>query len=148
MNDDFDQRLHQIAPRDVPPAWRKEILAATQSAEISRPQSAPARRHLLSRFIDQLAALSRPQRVAWATLTGAWFIICTLHLTAQEHAATTAQATAPPSPEMLQALNQQKRLLAELTDRSTPNVPHRDKITPAPIPPSPRSERREETITV
>jgi hypothetical protein len=144
--DDFEQRLQRVAPREIPPAWREEILTVARQAEVSH-RPAPATCHsLLARFIQQLSTLTRPQRAAWGSLAAVWLVITGLNLTARDDSATAqTQNFTPPSPQAIAAWRQQRRELAGLTD-PTPARP----IMTAPKQslPQPRSNRRDETSAV
>ena len=144
MNDDFEKRLQQVAPREIPGAWRNEILTTAQQAEVSR-HPAPAPRHgLLSTLIQQLATLTRPQRAAWGSLAAVWLVILALNLAARDNSSTAqARALAAPSPQALAAWRQQRRELAGLTDPT----PARPIVTPPKQSlPQPRSNRRDECL--
>ncbi len=139
---DFEQRLQREIPRQIPPAWREEILTVARQAEVSR-RSAPATRHnLLAKFIQQLSTLTRPQRAAWGSLAAVWLVILGLNQTARDSSATAlTQNFTPPSPQALAAWRQQRRELAGLTD-PTPTRPI--VTTPKQSLPQPRSNRRDE----
>jgi hypothetical protein len=150
MNDDFEKRLQQVTPREIPSAWREEILAADRAhssrrreAQTSVPASRPG---LIADFIYRLSRLSRPHRAAWAALATSWVIILALHVaTKASQSPTVAQGKPQPlTPETLQVLKQQRLLYAELAAPVTPAPPH--PVTPAL--PGPRSQRREDTFTV
>lgn len=143
MNNDFEKRLQRITPCEIPSAWRKEVLTAAQEAQSVRHKPIAARPSLLSTLIHQLSTLTRPQRAAWAAITGVWFVILALNLAARDHATAASTTASLPARETLQALKQQRRLLAELVERPTPPAAERPKATPV----GPRSQRREETVT-
>ena len=149
MNDDFEKRLRRVATREIPSAWRTEILTAARArssrreeAQTPAPASSPG---LFAEFIHRLALLTRPQRVAWAGLAAAWVVIVTLNLATRETAKPTSMtgASAPTTPETLQALKQQRLLYAELVGRPEQRPPQRLKTNR----PGPRSQRREESAT-
>jgi hypothetical protein len=144
MNDDFEKRLQQVAPRKIPSAWREEILTAAQQAKASRHHSPTTHPGLCAFLIQQLSILTRPQRAAWAGLGAAWIVIFLLNNAANDDSAPRiSQRTVPTSPEMQEVLQQQRQLLAELTDRPERREPQR----PKSIAPGPRSERREDWAT-
>ncbi len=142
--DDFEKRLQQTAPREIPAAWREEILNVARRAETSRHPSPGSRPGLLATLIQQLAATFRPHRAAWTGLAAAWLVILAMNLTAQDSSTFTATSSSIPSAETMQALKQQRLLFAELVEHSAP------RLTPTiPVaPPGPRSQRREEITTV
>lgn len=145
MNDDFEKRIRRVAPREVPSAWREEILAAARSAEISRPAPCATPRGWLSSLMDWLAIVMLPRPVAWAGVAAAWIVIIALNIAAQDDSAPAgiSYAAAVVSPETLQALQQQRLLLAELVDRAKSHPMNRPKSRPT----GPRSQRREVSAT-
>ena len=142
-SDDFEKRLQRQPPREIPGAWRAEVLAKAQESAAS-VQSAPAPRPGFFHFIQTL--LSRPQRIAWVGLAAAWVVIVTLQLATSESSKPTSMTSsaAPATPEILQVLKQQRLLYAELVGRPEPQPINRLKTSI----PGLRSQRREETATV
>lgn len=141
--DDFENRLQRQASREIPPAWREEILNAAHKAESSRHPSPGNWHRFLSTIIQQLATLSRPQRAAWASLATVWVVIMALNFSARDNSPTmAARNVAPPSPEAIAAWRHQRRELASLTE---PNQ-SRELEAPKPRQPQPRSSRRDETF--
>lgn len=129
-SDDFEKQLQRQAIRPVPQNWRAEILQAAHAT--SRPQlSTPNSQHA-----PWWRALLWPCPQAWAGLAAMWFVLLGLHLADPETAALATAQTAPPSPEMLMVLHEQKRLFAELISGSEPV----DIDLPKPFVPRPRSE--------
>ena len=114
MNDEsqFENRLRRQPLRQVPSAWREEILAA---AEASR-QSAPVRESTftaLSRL--RLRELFWPAPQAWAGLAAIWLVILGAHFATREPASgNLTRQTIPASPQMRELLKQQGQLFAEL----------------------------------
>lgn len=143
MNDDFEKRLQQVAPREIPSAWRKEILTAAQEAKASPFTSRSPQPGFLLNLVRQLSTRALPQRIAWAAIASVWLLILSLNFAARDHSAPPSTTAALPTRETLQALKQQRRLLAELVERATPRAADRPPATPV----SPRSQRRETTIT-
>jgi len=141
--DDFEKRLQRQSPRQIPAAWREEILSSAERTAAS-PHAPRTTHHSLRSLIHQLSTLLRPQRVAWTGLAAAWLVILVMNLASQEHSTLTAKTNSTPTLETLQALKQQRQLLAELVDR--PARHETDQIKVVPI--GPRSQRREETVTV
>ena len=141
--DDLEQRLGRQSPRQIPAAWREEILSAARNASVCDP--APhATRHGFSWLIQELTTVFRFHRAAWAGLAAAWLVILGMNLSATEKANTMTRNTLPPARETLQALKQQRLLFAELVDRPAP----RDTAPIRIIPPGPRSQRREAIVAV
>jgi hypothetical protein len=143
--DDFEKRLQQIAPREIPSAWREEVLTAAEEAQCVRHPSTAARSGFLATLVQQLATLTRPGRAAWAGLGGAWLVIFMFNLSERDQSALTqARDNAPPSPEVLAAWHAQRRELAALADPHPP----REIESPKNRLPQPRSNRRAETSAV
>ncbi len=125
-------------------AIRKEALAefaatpATESAE--RFSISCAARGLWSELIQ-------PYRRIWAGLAAVWVVILALNLAAGggDSGPKMAQTKmTPPTPEVAEALREQKQLMAELLGQNTP-LP----AEPQPKIPGRRGElRREETIVI
>ncbi len=145
--DDFEKRLQRQPQREIPAAWREEILTTAQS-NFASPHAPRVTHHgfALSTIIHQLSTLLRPRRAAWAGLGAAWAIIITLHLATVESPKTTltTAASAPATPETLQVLKQQRLLYAELVGR--PETQPMDRLKTSV--PGPRSQRREDTASV
>ncbi len=139
MNDDFEKRLQQVAQRQIPPGWRQEILTAAKRDETSRQASTVARPNSLIVFMDQLAALLRPQRAAWVALAAVWIVIMLLNLSGGSDSTTSMTASIPAEQTRI-ALKQKQVLMLELAGRTEA----RETIQPRVIPPGPRSQRREE----
>ena len=141
-NDDFEKRLQQVAPRQIPSAWREEILTAAQQTETSRHPSSVTRPGFPSTLIQQLLTLSQPHRAAWASLATLWLIIMALNFSARDNSTVATRQISPPSPEVIAAWRQQRRELASLTE---PNQSREIKV-PKPRLPQPRSSRRDEVF--
>jgi hypothetical protein len=136
--DDFEKRLQQIAPREIPPVWRDDILAAAQAAKVSHRPTPAARPHFFAALAERFAALTRMQRAAWAGLATIWLLIAGLNLSARDHATSAIAHATLPSAERLQALRREKlQLLAELADQRPPATADRPKVAP----PRPHSRR-------
>jgi hypothetical protein len=106
---------------------REILLARHREAE---PQLDSIRRNVIAAFgksskrgsfpvhvLKSCRDLLRMPRLAWTGLAAAWMVIIALHLASSETAPAqthAAQRTAKRSPEMLQALREQRRLFAEL----------------------------------
>ncbi len=75
MNDPFEQRLSNIPRREVPPAWREEVLAVVgDGGGIRTPRAS------ISIFWAALRGLLWPHPYAWATLITLWLVIAALNL--------------------------------------------------------------------
>jgi hypothetical protein len=83
-----------------------------------------------------------PCRRIWAGLACTWVLIFALHLASSEPAPRVAVKSAPRSRDEMQALVEQRRMLAQMIESpSELNVRHK------PNPPGPRSERRREFLS-
>ena len=140
MNDAFEKRLRRQPQREIPGAWREEVLAKARESAASVQTTHPPRPGLFQLI---QALLARPQRIAWAGLATAWVVIATLNLATRETSkpASISNTTAPTTPETLQALKQQRLLYAELVGRPEQHPAERFKSNR----PGPRSQRREDT---
>jgi len=145
MNNDFEKRLQRQPVRPVPSQWREEILDAARNATASVPTPRPTY-GLLASLRHCLSPLLRPQRAAWIGLAAVWVVIIALNIASHDNSpqAQASRAAAVVSPEALQALQQQRLLLAELVGRAETYPMNR----PKSLPPGPRSQRREASATV
>ena len=140
MNDDFEKRLQQLAPRAIPSAWRSEILAAGSVAQASGSAGG-----FVARIKAYLAALSSPQRAAWGSLAATWLIIAFMNLIPQENTAVINPTSSLPSSQQLQAVRREKMiLLAELAGANRA----REMDRPKPLPSKPHSQRHDDTSIV
>ena len=131
--DDFESRLKRQPLRQVPAAWRGEILAAAVSnSRFSTLDSRPS----------WLSTLFWPNPKAWGTLAAAWAVIFAMNIWLRDKPAPVAETLAPPPREVIVALEQQRRLFAELIGQSS--AP--EAVPQNPFLPRPRSERRNELL--
>lgn len=148
MNNDsqFENRLHRQPVKPIPSEWRAEILEAARLATASVPTPHPQPDGLLATLRNYLAPLLVPQRAAWAGLATVWVVIIGLNLSAHDDSprVQVSRAVNAISPETLQALQQQRLLLAELMDRPETHPMDRPKSLPS----GPRSQRWEASATV
>jgi hypothetical protein len=148
MNEDsqFENRLRRQPVKPIPAEWREEILDAARNATVSIATPRPTPHGLLATLRRYLSPLLRPQPAAWASLAAVWVVIITLNIASHDDSpqARASRAAAVVSPEALQALQQQRLLLAELVDRAETHPMNRAKS----LPPGPRSQRREASATV
>jgi hypothetical protein len=128
MNDDFEQKLQRQNLRPIPSEWRETILHAAHAA---RPR--PSR----------LSTLLWPNPRAWAGLAAAWLLIVVVNLSAgDEPSRTMARQTAPPPPQLIDAVREQRRELARLIEPSVAS----DADRPKSLSPRPRSGWRGEFV--
>jgi hypothetical protein len=143
--DEFEQKLERQTLRPVPAEWRDEILAAAGANRRKTPEadraftSAATGRSWRSTLNHQLSALLWPHPKAWAGLAAVWVLILAANFSIRDPAPVVAEKSAPPSPDVLVELKQQRRLLAELIGpRDTPEADRSKSLAPRP-----RTERVE-----
>jgi len=141
--DDFEQKLQRQPLRQVPAEWREEILAAV-AADVNRRQEvsreftfAATRRSWLSTLNSQLSTILWPHPQAWAGLAAVWILILAVGFSIRDKSPVLAEKSAPPSPEVIVELRQQRRMLAELIGPRDARDADRSKS----FVPQPRSER-------
>jgi len=138
--------------------WEKierEVAAAASSASRPRPPApsfgsenqrrlpSAATRYGISRLGAQLRAGWQRSGWAWAGLAAVWVGILALNLTAREpDAPRMAGQQMPSASEMRFAFKEKQLLMAELAITSEPVPAEKPKAAP----PSPHSERRNETV--
>jgi hypothetical protein len=132
--DDFEKRLQRQPLRQVPEAWRADILRA---AEASTRNS-----KLETRNPHWLATILWPHPKAWAALAASWIMIMAVQFACSDRTDHIAKKMERPSPESVAVLRQQIQLLAELCDQSPP----KDADRPKPNVSQPRSDRRSNTL--
>ena len=139
MNDEpnqFERRLSHQPLRQVPPEWRADILAAVRDAQTSRHPSFVTHHSWLSAISSQLSTIFWPHPRAWAGLAAVWIFIFAVNFSTRDHSQRLAKKSAPPSPEVVAELRQQKLLFAELIGATETHVADRQKLFKA----RPRSE--------
>ena len=118
MNDpDFEEQFGQQKLRSVPPAWRREILAAATE----RPSTT---------FEQWLRRLLWPHPIAWGALTAVWLFIFGVNFFNREAGNVPQQIAAQEKSAQRLALAEQRRLWLELTASDatvgeTANIPRR-----------------------
>ena len=83
-----------------------------------------------------------PCRRVWAGLACAWTLIIVVHVASSEPTTRDTGKSEPPSREEMQALVEQRRMLAQLIEPSPEPVDKHKSI-----PPGPRSESQLNTLT-
>lgn len=135
-DDQFEKRLQRQPLREIPSAWRKEILSAAEAA-VASPHSSAA-----SRSSSWWRELFWPCPQAWAALAAVWLVILAASLVTRETPAMASRQITPPSPQVRELLKQQGQLLAELVGP----IEKHDTDRLKPLAPQPRSQRREEFL--
>jgi hypothetical protein len=125
MND-FENTLKQQPIRSVPAGWRRDILNAAEEA--ARP-----------RWQEWLW----PAPAAWVAVAACWLIVFGLQLAARPSDGPSAGLNAVAVSERLAALDEQRRLVAELTGSESAE-PRAD----SPVKPVPMSEMIRKTMEV
>ena len=138
-SDDFESRLQRQPLRQMPPAWRAEILAAAREAQAPVHASRITHHSWLSTFNHQLSTLFWPHPKAWAGLAAVWIAIIALNFSARDTAPVLAEKSTSPSPEVMVELKKQQRMFAELVGSREPLDVDRPRI----FVPKPRGERVE-----
>ena len=136
--EDFEKQLQRQPFRQVPAAWRGEILAVAER-KAGRPDArvgAPTfRKPWWSEWLW-------PSPVAWGAVACTWVVILTLQVASREPGAEVARNSQPPSPTLMNALAEQRRLMTELTG---PLPTPADAVKPGE--PGPSSKWRAEIAT-
>jgi hypothetical protein len=134
--DDFEKKLQQQPLRRIPGDWRDAILR-TAKQRTSAPAQSPAPA-LIRAVLIAWRELVRPCRYAWSGLAALWLIFWVINSHTQSADTGRRQfASSRSNSERVQLLEEQRRVLAELTgpiDLSAAEPMRR-------VHPKPRSER-------
>ena len=141
--DEFEQKLSRQPLRQVPAAWRGEILSAARAAQAIPHESRVTHHSWLSTVNHQLSTVFWPHPKAWAGLAAVWVCIFVLNFSTRDGGPVQAEKSAPPSPEMVAELRQQQKMLAELVGATELRVANRQPV----FSPKPRSEHANVTAT-
>jgi hypothetical protein len=143
MNRDeqFEQRLRRQQLREVPSAWKKEILSHARETHHASPSTHPDSSvgHLLWTLKRRFFPLLSPHPRAWGALGAVWVVIIAANLASHDDAGATGVRAMAPPPEIREMLKQQEQLLTELVGER-PGVDRRKVVDPA----RPHSHRRDE----
>ena len=125
----------------------RSVSASASSASrpwpLARVSQSAGWRAALGILSDQLRAGWQRSRWAWTGLAAGWAVILALNFSAREpNAPLVAGREAPSVSEVRVALQQQRMLMVELALTSDPAPADK----PKPVRPSPRSDRRSETL--
>jgi hypothetical protein len=117
---------------EVTPAAQKRWAAAVQEAGAPFALRLPPLKNVWRIVWGELI---RPNRHAWAGMAALWVVMLAINAQLSHHRGSDAGARAPSSQDMIQAWEEQNRVLAELTQHAFAG--------PAPPPnlPRPRSQR-------
>jgi hypothetical protein len=126
--DEFESKVRSQPRREIPPEWRREILAP-----LRKRSEAP---------VSWWRQLLWPHPAAWAGLGVAWVAIVFLNVAGAPEAAPQ-QAASKPSPDRLMAYQERQRLWAELALDAAPQS-----RKPLPAVDRPRSHSRSAEVVV
>jgi hypothetical protein len=116
--DDFEQFLTSQPLRDVPPAWREEILATAATTTMARETPPP------SAAGPWWRAWLWPSPYAWAALAAAWLVIFGLNFAAQTGHNRDGPRGPALSDQQIYALLAERRQLEEFySQMNTPPAP-------------------------
>jgi hypothetical protein len=135
--DEFETKLRNVAPREIPAEWRREILGEIESKPIEKGTRITRPSNVASWWKQWLW----PHPTAWASLAAVWVVIVALHFAARSEPARASGGPVRPGPEILQAFQDRTRLMAELSEESSPPAG-------ASAAGRPRSSRRVKEIAV
>jgi len=135
----FERRVSHQPLRGIPDEWRAEILSAAHAAQASRHASRVTHTSFLSTINSQLSTIFWPHPKAWAGLAAVWIFIFAVNFSMRDTSPKIAEKSAPPSPEVVAELRQQKLLFAELIGPVETHFADRQKL----FLPRPRSESAE-----
>jgi anti-sigma factor RsiW len=121
----------------------RSVSAASRPGQSPSEVPSAGRQGLLAALGTQLQAGWQRSPWAWAGLSAAWAVILALNFTAREsEPPLVAGKPLPPAAEMRIAAKQRQLLMTDLAALSEPAQPNKVKSAP----PSPRSDRRKETL--
>ncbi|HEY2083793.1 MAG TPA: hypothetical protein VGI88_13505 [Verrucomicrobiae bacterium] len=136
--DDFEKQLQRQPLRQVPEAWRADILRAAE-ASTRNPKLETRNTHWLSTLSHQLSTILWPNAKAWAGLGCVWILIFALHGASHGGSPMLAQVPAAKSANVMMTLKDREQTLVELIGN---NSPANDADKPRRFNPQPRSEWR------
>ena len=113
MNE-FEQKLQRQPMRQVPDAWRAEIMSAAESVQAVPPAATVPSRPFFATVKQQLSALLWPNQLAWGGLAAIWIFILALNFSMQEKSPVLARQASRPTAEIMMDWHKNQRLLAEL----------------------------------
>lgn len=137
--DPFERHLKRQPLRQIPAAWRNDILSAAREAQSPRPSESVMPDSFFSALNRRFASWLWPHPAAWAGLAAVWIFIFAVDFSIRDTTPAVAEKASPPSPETIAELRQQQRLFAELIGANESSVADR----PKGFAPGPRSETAE-----
>ena len=139
MNE-FEQKISRQSLKQIPGEWRAEILANCRGPKV---ENRAQEQFGASTFVSRLSTIFWPNPGAWAGLAAVWIAILALNLSTRDDSQVVARQSAPPSPEVVAEVRQQKLMFAQLIG----SYEARDAEPPRLFLPRPRSERVEILMT-
>src|SRR5690349_9218252 len=118
----FEQQLKRQVIKQVPEAWREEILSEAQRACLTnalRPAGASA----LYAFKARVLALLWPSPAAWAALAAVWLAIAVFNIKTGNRPTIMAGKSGAATQELVAAWKEQERLLSEVVGAPEPPMP-------------------------
>jgi hypothetical protein len=141
--DELEQKLSRQPLKEIPPAWRAEILSAAREAQAAHHASRVTQHSFLSTLNSQLSTLFWPHPKAWAGLAAVWVCIAVLNFSTRDSSPGVAVKSASSSPEVIVELKKQQRMFAELVGSyETPDADRQKTFLSRP-----RSDRAEILMT-
>jgi len=119
--DDFEQRLQRQPLRQAPSAWRPKVLGAARAARVAADARLVMAASPRLRAWPMLAVakmwreLFRPSRFAWGGIAATWLFMLIVNEAIHGGGTSTQVQAAPPTADVLQAAQAQRRMLAELS---------------------------------
>jgi hypothetical protein len=140
--DEFERRLQRQPCRQLPREWRQDILSAAHRATRPGHVSRLTFHSFLSAFRAPLSAALWPSARAWAALAAVWVVIIAVNFSLRDRTDVAAAKAVRPSADVILALREQGKLMAELIGPTSPL----EAVPPKTPLPQPRSERRHELL--
>jgi hypothetical protein len=129
--DNFEQQLERQKIRQVPEAWRDEILSAAQQAyQTKQSPSFGSWRTTLYSLKEQVLALLWPSPKAWAALAAGWLLIAVVNVQTSDR--TIAVGSQNATKEFVTSWKEQERLLSEVIGAKESPEPVAENPKPAP----------------
>jgi hypothetical protein len=139
MNE-FEQKISRQPIKAIPGEWRAEILAVT---DVSWRTKSDRKLTFAATLKLRLREIFWPAPVAWVGLAAIWIFILAVDFSMRDKSGMVAEKVAPPSPDVIAELRQQRLLFAQLMGSTETHDADRQKS----FLPRPRTERSFEMLT-
>lgn len=140
-SNDFERELRRQELRKIPDEWRGQILG--NAIAVTEAPGTDSRELTFAATVGKWwRQLLWPCPQAWAGLAAVWIMIAVLNSGDRQSADFAHHEPTQRSAELVLALREQRRLLAEFTEAPAPAE------KPKSFAPRPRSERRLESVSV